>query len=154
MTLFKFDLPSTFHFQPCVSYEQLDEKYKRSFNYCKHHVHCLSYKPSSYTFLCKEFCSLLKQNIRNQDIILYKGGLFEKSICDNLNIKSYNIELWGVPKIKNINEFDYIPSCGMHIKKTEHCSRVEVYVFNLYIKKYCKEKLELLKKGILPVPLT
>ena len=85
---------------------------------------------------------------------MYKGGVFEKSICDNLNIKSYNIELWGVPKMKNITEFELNPSCGQHIKFTQHCSRVEVYIFNLYIKKYCKDKLKLLQSGILPIPLS
>ena len=116
--MFKYDIPSTFHFHACVGYRAIEHTYQKSFNYCKHNVHCLHYTPIYSKLKCDDFRFMLKRYIRPQDVVLYKGGTFEKSICDMLNIKYYNIELWGVPKVKNIAEYNHCSCCGQHFKKT------------------------------------
>ena len=82
----------TFH--PCVRYKNMDKRHKRTFRYCKRHIHKLSYYPKVYASPCSTALAKVKMFIVDNDIdiILYKGGEIEKELCDVLNIPSYNIE--------------------------------------------------------------
>ena len=81
-------------FYPCKRYRDIDEKYQRSFRYCRAHVHQLRYDPRRYTSECRNAATVVKKFIDNNDIefILYKGGTIERDLCEELCIPSYNIE--------------------------------------------------------------
>ena len=90
---------------PCISLENLDEKYKNSYNYCKRWVHGLEYYPPSCkkTIFCLEAKNILKKFVSelNADVVFYKGGIHEKNICKEIDIDSFNIEQIGVKKVSS-----------------------------------------------------
>ena len=81
-------------FHPCVWYESMAQRYKRSFHYCKTHIHKLPYYPRGYAFPCNTALRKIKRFIDENgiDFVLYKGGEIEKDLCADIGIPSYNIE--------------------------------------------------------------
>ena len=85
-------------FYPCKPYKELEKRYQRSFRFCRAHIHKLPYNsthkyaPSCHTVLAKVNTFLVYNSI---DFILYKGGVIEKELCDELSIPCYNIECFS-----------------------------------------------------------
>lgn len=107
-------------FIPCKRYEDLEERYRRAYHYCKKNIHKLSYTPKDSLRRCTEAAILLREYIfrNNIDIILYKGGVIEKKLCDSINVTSYNIEALGVPKAPSHqpkDEVNFYYNCLLHI---------------------------------------
>ena len=81
-------------FFPCAQYKELEWKYQRSFQYCKRHIHRLTYNPKQYSPICSTVLDKINEFIVYNDIelVLYKGGTIEKDLCSELDISSVNIE--------------------------------------------------------------
>ena len=80
-------------FHPCVRYRNMDKQHKRSFHFCKAHIHRLSYYPKVYASPCDTALEKIGRFIdeNNIDFIVYKGGEIEKDLCSDLGIPSHNI---------------------------------------------------------------
>ena len=93
-------------FYPCVRYKDLPLKYKNAFHYCKKYIHKLSYNPRFYSPLCYNVLTEVNDFImRNKiELVLYKGGTIEHSLCNELCIQSLNIE--NVPQLQKANSHD------------------------------------------------
>jgi hypothetical protein len=81
--------------------------------------------------------------INENSVIAYKGGSFERTLLNRLNIPSFNLELFGCPKAVDIfDEMVWLECCGQHLllkNKNEtykHCPRVEVEAFLHWFTKY------------------
>ena len=87
-------------FSPCVKYHDIERRYQKSFRFCRAHIHKLPYNPENRSFPCTTATEKIRKFITENDIelILYKGGNVEKSVCDELQIPSMNIEEFGVVK--------------------------------------------------------
>ena len=83
-------------FFPCAQYKELEWKYQRSFQYCKRHIHRLTYNPKQYSPICSTVLDKINEFIVYNDIelVLYKGGTIEKDLCSELDIPSLNIEIF------------------------------------------------------------
>ena len=81
-------------FHPCVRYNSMSPQNKRSFNYCKTHIHILPYFPRVFASPCNTVLEKIERFIdeNNIDFILYKGGDIESELCADIGIPSYNIE--------------------------------------------------------------
>ena len=81
-------------FHPCVRYRNMDKQHKRSFHFCKAHIHRLPYYPKVYASPCDTALEKIGRFIdeNNIDFIVYKGGEIEKDLCSDLGIPSHNIE--------------------------------------------------------------
>ena len=81
-------------FHPCIRYKSMTRRNKRSFHYCKTHIHKLPYYPQVYASPCNTALDKIGRFIdkNNIDFILYKGGEIESDLCDDIGIPSYNIE--------------------------------------------------------------
>ena len=88
-------------FHPCVEYDELSWIDLRSFEHCKRHVHKLEFYPPTYAYRCIEVKYILRDFIQQNriNLLLYKGGNIEKSLAEDLNIPSFNIENVGAPKV-------------------------------------------------------
>ena len=84
-------------FCPCVQYKDMPSGYRRSFRFCRNHIHKLQYQPEQNSPACSTVLDKVQKFIidNNIDFILYKGGTIEKELCDELCIPSYNIECFG-----------------------------------------------------------
>ena len=93
-------------FYPCKQYKDLNRKYQRSFQYCKQHIHKLTYSPKKYSAECAQVLRKLNQFIVNNgiELVLYKGGTIERDLCEALNIPSFNIE--NLEGLKKANSHD------------------------------------------------
>ena len=101
-------------FQPCISFGRLSEKDRKSFLYCKKHIHKLNYYPQrNNTQSCTHAKKLLKNFIRRRDIklLLYKGGCIERNLAKQLDIPSLNIENIGVSKIIDCHDPEIEVNC-------------------------------------------
>ena len=99
------DLELDFH--PCMRYQDLGARYQRTFRFCRKHIHKLAYDPMVWPRIrCAEALSKINEFIVYNDVelILYKGGSIEKDLCEELCIKSMNIEL--LPEIKKVESHD------------------------------------------------
>ena len=99
------DLELNFH--PCMRYQDLGPRYQRSFRFCRKHIHKLTYDPMEWPRIrCAEAVSKINEFLVYNDVemILYKGGTIEKDLCEELCIKSMNIEL--LPEIKKVESHD------------------------------------------------
>ena len=93
-------------FHPCVRYRSMDKRNKRSFNYCKAHIHKLPFYPRTYASPCDTALEKIGRFIDDNyiDFVLYKGGDIEKKLCQQLCIPSYNIEcIKGIEKAYSHN---------------------------------------------------
>ena len=81
-------------FHPCVRYRSMSKQNKRSFHYCKTHIHNLSFYPRVYASPCDTAREKIAQFIdkNNIDFVLFKGGEIESDVCSEIGIPSYNIE--------------------------------------------------------------
>ena len=91
---------SDLDFYPCVRYKDLSRKYQSAFQYCQKHIHKLPYNPRNYSPLC---CHVLKEIndfiVHNAiELVLYKGGMIEYKLCEELCITSMNLEV--IPQLK------------------------------------------------------
>ena len=84
-------------FYPCKRYNELDLKYKRSYQFCRRNIHNLSYNPWNFSPPCSQVLLKLNDFIASNGItmILFKGGIVERNMCEQLGIESMNIELLG-----------------------------------------------------------
>jgi hypothetical protein len=85
--------------------------------------------------------------INENSVIAYKGGSFERTLLNRLNIPSFNLELFGCPKDVDIfPEMPWLECCGQHLllknnKDTyKHCPHVEVEAFLHWLTKYWMPK--------------
>jgi hypothetical protein len=87
-------------FSPCVKYNDMGRRYQKSFRFCRTHIHKLPYNPEKRSSPCSTATEKIHNFITENgvEIILYKGGNIEKSVCDELQIPSMNIEEFGVVK--------------------------------------------------------
>ena len=83
-------------FFPCQPFPALKRRYQRAFRYCQQEIHKLSYYPEEPSSPCSTAAEKLKKFIVDNeiDLVLYKGGIVEKNLCDELDIDSFNIELF------------------------------------------------------------
>ena len=93
----------TREFIPCQPFYRLEEKYRKSFLYCKKHIHKLSYEPnyqSKGIQPCHRAEGAIKKFLCDNNIqaVVYKGGSVERDFCAVLDIPSYNLEQLGVGK--------------------------------------------------------
>ena len=81
-------------FYPCKRYTELQRRYRKSFQYCKRHIHKLNYNPKKYSPECLHLLPILNEFIVDGgiELILYKGGTIERYLSKALNIPSLNIE--------------------------------------------------------------
>ena len=81
-------------FHPCIRYRSMSKRNKRSFHYCKAHIHKLPFYPRTYASPCDTAREKIGRFIdeNNIDFILYKGCEIESDLCSDLGISSYNIE--------------------------------------------------------------
>ena len=88
-------------FIPCINLADLDDKYKKTYYYCKKKIHHLSYFPRNCTIQCKDVYQLVWNfaTDNNIELFVYKGGCMEKRICDAIGIDCFNIERLGAPKV-------------------------------------------------------
>ena len=92
-------------FIPCKKYEELDEKYQVSFDYCKRRIHKLEYYPKRKDKFCQDAQFILKNFLDNSksDMILYKGGQHEKNISNQIGVDSFDMEKIDIKKVKTHN---------------------------------------------------
>ena len=83
-------------FFPCQPFPALERRYQRAFRYCQQEIHKLSYCPEGPSSPCSTAAEKLNKFIVDNeiDLVLYKGGIVEKNLCDELDIDSFNIELF------------------------------------------------------------
>ena len=83
-------------FFPCKPFPTLERRYQRAFRYCQQEIHKLSYCPEGPSSPCSTAAEKLNKFIVDNeiDLVLYKGGIVEKNICDKLDIDSFDIELF------------------------------------------------------------
>ena len=83
-------------FFPCKPFPALERRYQRAFRYCQQEIHKLSYCPEGPSSPCSTAAEKLNKFIVDNeiDLVLYKGGIVEKNLCDELDIDSFNIELF------------------------------------------------------------
>ena len=91
---------SDLDFYPCVRYKDLSRQYQSAFQYCQKYIHKLSYNPRNYSPLC---CHILKEIndfiVHNAiELVLYKGGMIEYKLCEELCITSMDLEV--IPQLK------------------------------------------------------
>ena len=84
-------------FYPCKQYNELELKYKRSYQFCRSKIHKLRYNPKKPSPPCSKVLSKLNEFIVYNDItlILYKGGTIEKYLCEQLDMESMNVECFN-----------------------------------------------------------
>ena len=91
-------------FYACKRYRELETKYQRAFRYCQRRVHHLQYEPrKSDSPSCAHATYFLQNFIRENriDLVLYKGGIVEKRLCNDAGVSALNIETLGAPKVKS-----------------------------------------------------
>ena len=90
-------------FEPCKKYVELEEKYKKSFLYCKKNIHKLSYYPVKKCLPCTKAKDILKNFMSSldADIIFYKGGHFERDISIAIDVDCFDITKLGVKKVNS-----------------------------------------------------
>ena len=83
-------------FFPCKLYEELERKYQRSFKYCYKHIHKLPYYPQEHSAPCSTALEKVDRFITDNgiELILFKGGIVERNLCQELAIPSFNIEFF------------------------------------------------------------
>ena len=103
-------------FIPCVEFKQMEDKYKKTFVYCKKNIHNLCYYPLKKSLPCREAKYVLKNFLSdvNADIILYKGGHFEEDISNEIKVDSFDITQLGVRKVNSHNPKEEI---HLHFKQ-------------------------------------
>ena len=113
-------------FFPCIPYNYLEEKYKRTFHYCKKNIHKLPYYPrrnvsnlycSDAERIVREFLSELQA-----DLVFFKGGCIEKRLCCNIGVESFDIADLGLPKVNSHDPFREVQ---------EHYKNLQEYFHNL-----------------------
>ena len=84
-------------FYPCKRYNELEPKYKRSYQFCRRNIHNLSYNPWKFSPPCLQAQQMLNKFVVHNGItmVLFKGGIVERDMCRELGIESMNIELLG-----------------------------------------------------------
>ena len=114
-------------FIPCKEFEYLEYKYKNAFWYCKRNIHHLEYLPTGQkeNLFCQEAKYILKKFLTdlNADIILYKGGHFERDIGNEIKVDTFDITQLGV---KKVNSHD--PKVEIHL----HFKQIKDIVDNYY----------------------
>ena len=94
---------TSFECIPCKEFYNLESKYKKSFNYCKHKIHHLNFYPSKSVkaFTCLEAKYIIKNFLlkTKSDIVFFKGGKFESDLCLEINVESFDMEKIGVKKV-------------------------------------------------------
>jgi hypothetical protein len=123
-----------------LQYEKLTEKDRIQVKYVQECIHGLSLGDNKamdqhmVDVIVQRFYNAYRMD--NNSVIAYKGGSFEKTLLDKLNIPSFNLELLGYPKAINIyHEMAWLECCGQHTllkNKNEtykHCPRVEVEAY-------------------------
>ena len=77
-------------FFPCRTFKDLDRRYKKSFRFCRAHIHKLSYYPEKCASPCSTAVDKVDKFIVDNgiDLVLYKGGCIEKHMCKELSIRS------------------------------------------------------------------
>ena len=110
-------------FYPCKRYRNIEEKYKRSFRFCRAYIHRLSYNPKKYSPNCNKVLPLIKFIVDNDvEIIFYKRGPIEKDLCLVLDIASMNIEcLEGIQKAKSHVPHEEVDCYFQQIENIIYC---------------------------------
>jgi len=92
-----------YEFSPCRRLFEIESKFQKSYRYCQKFIHKLPYYPQNRSLSCTSASSRLRQFVErnNITIIFYKGGHLEKDLCDEINVQSFNIERFNVPKINS-----------------------------------------------------
>ena len=87
---------------------------------------------------CEDVCKKLRCYLRNDDIVLYRGGNFEKHLCSQMIIPSINIEMFDVPKIEKIHDSPHFKQCAGHMDRrgVVHCPVVEIKTFGRFLIPY------------------
>ena len=80
-------------FIACASFKEIEDKYKKAFIYCKKRIHKLSYYPKTMSVPCRAAAKRLQTFIKTNNIkmILFKGGIIEKRLCEYIGIEYYDI---------------------------------------------------------------
>ena len=91
-------------FYPHMYYKLRESHHQRSYRFCKRHVHKLMYDPwiwpqIRYANAVSKINDFVVYN--NVELILYYNNVIEKELCEELFVKSRNIE--HVPKIQKSN---------------------------------------------------
>ena len=117
-------------FVPCASFRDIEDKYKKAFTYCKKKIHKLNYYPKTMSMPCRTAIRRLQTfiEINNIKMILFKGGVIEKRLCEDLGIEYYDIGSI-VPKV------------------TSHDPREEVLTHFHYLTLYCEDVINKIIKN-------
>ena len=97
---------TSFHFNTPLRYEKLCKKDKIQVTFVQEYIHGLSLADNTalnqdmVNTIVRKFYSAY--HINENSMIAYKGGSFERTLLNWLNIPSFNLELFGCPKAVDI----------------------------------------------------
>ena len=102
-------------FLPCEPLDKLDYKYQRAYEFCKWNIHGLEFDPSAPSLQCADAAREVQKfsEICNSTLIVYKGGIIEKRLCESINMRSLDIETLGAPRV---NSHDPCTEVNTHYK--------------------------------------
>lgn len=87
-------------FRPCVYLRDLNERYKKTYHFCRKNIHRLPYFPGNCAIQCKDVYAMVEKFVIDNgiELFVFKGGVLEKRICDAIGVDCFNIERLGAPK--------------------------------------------------------
>ena len=109
--------------------------------YVMKHVHRLPFGTTNNALSLFELRKIVKEfyNTRTREdaIIAYKGGNFERNLLKELGIPCVNLEQYGCPKAAHLfAELGWLESCGNHKGMGyAHCPKVEKEAYGWWLEK-------------------
>ena len=126
-------------FDTCLRWQELSEKDRRQCMYVMKYVHRLPFGRTKNARSSFELRKIVKEfydtQTREDAIIAYKGGHFERDLLMELGIPSVNLEQYGCPKAARLFvELGWLESCGNHEEAGyEHCPKVETEAYGWWL---------------------
>ena len=90
-----------FEFCPCIEWKELTwRREQKSFEYCQRNIHGLSFYRFFSSGPCLESAMIIREYLESKaiNLVLYKGGTIEKSLCNVMGIECRNLEQYDVPR--------------------------------------------------------
>ena len=90
-------------FLPCEPLDKLDYKYQRAYEFCKRNIHGLEFNPSAPSLQCEDAARDVQKNSEtcSSTLVVYKGGIIEKQLCESIKMRSLDIETLGAPRVNS-----------------------------------------------------
>ena len=93
----------TIEFIPCESLDKIDSKYQHAYKFCKRNIHGLEFDPLEPSLQCGDAAREVKRfsEFCNSSLVLYKGGIIEKRLCESIKMRYLDIETLGAPRVNS-----------------------------------------------------